>query len=70
MPKVSIVVVMMTSFCAPEASTKQFRTIYQSEISSSPSPTTTSPITAPLRNATRSPRSSDCCAACAVRAEA
>lgn len=70
MPKVSIVVVMTTSFCGPDTSTKRSRIIYQNEMSSSPSPTTTSPITAPLRKATFRPRSSDWRAALAVRAEA
>ena len=70
MPKVSIVVVMTTSFCGPAASTNQLRITYQNEMSSRPRPTTTRPITAPLRNATFRPRSSDCRAALAVRAEA
>ena len=44
--------------------------MYQKEISSSPKPTTTNPITAPLRKATRSPLFKECWAALAVRAEA
>ena len=44
--------------------------MYQNDMSSSPSPTTTRPMTAPLRKATFNPRSSDCRAAFAVRAEA
>lgn len=70
MPKVSIVVVMTTSFCGPATSTNDSSTTYQNEMSSRPSPTTTRPITAPLRKATFRPRSSDCRAALAVRAEA
>ena len=70
MPKVSIVVVMTTSFCGPVTSVKWSSTRYQNEMSRRPRPTTTSPITAPLRKATFRPRSSDCRAALAVRAEA
>ena len=46
------------------------RRIYQKEMSNNPSPTTTSPITAPLRKAIRSPPFSELRAALAVRAEA
>ena len=69
-PNVSIVVVIYTSFWAPVASTKVSRMIYQREMSSRPSPTTVSPITAPERKASFSPELSDLCVAFAVLAEA
>ena len=71
MPKVSIVVVMTTSFwLASGLSTKAFRTTHQIEMSSRPRPTTVSPMTAPLRNAIFRPLFSDRIVAFAVRAEA
>ena len=72
-PNVSIVVVIIQSFAAglaESASITLSRRIYQKEMSNRPSPTTTSPITAPLRKATRNPRFNDIRAALAVRAEA
>ena len=71
MPKVSMVVVMMESLCAGlGSSTKRVRTRNQTEMSRSARPTTTRPMTAPLRNASRRPASSDWLAACATRAAA
>ena len=62
-PKVSMVVVMMQSLWVgviASAGITAFSNRYQKEISSRPRPTTTSPITAPLRKATRSPAFSEC----------
>ena len=73
MPKVSIVVVMTHSLCvgvSASAGITAFSSRYQKEMSSSPRPTTTSPITAPLRKAMRRPPFSEPRAALAVRAEA
>ena len=71
MPKVSIVVVMMIILCASLASSiKWLSTKNQTEMSRSARPTTTSPITAPERNATRRPWSSEFFAAHAARFEA
>ena len=73
MPKVSMVVVMMQSFCVGLSTSSGMTALssrYQNEMSSSPRPTTMSPMTAPLRKATRRPLLSDSRAALAVRAEA
>lgn len=71
MPKVSIVVVIMVIFSAPlTLSMKQLRMMYQMEMSRRPRPTTTRPITAPERKATRRPPLRLSRAALAVRAEA
>ena len=71
MPKVSIVVVMTTSFWASVASvTKALRMRNQIAMSSRPRPTTVKPITAPLRNATFRPELRLRRAALAVRPEA
>ena len=73
MPKVSIVVVMMVSLWVGSivsAGIKAFSKTYQKEMSSNPRPTTTSPMTAPLRKATLKPLLSEVLAALAVRAEA
>ena len=73
MPKVSIVVVMMQSLAVGDMASAGITALsnrYQKEMSSSPSPTTTSPMTAPLRKAMRSPAFSELRAALAVRAEA
>ena len=67
-----MVVVMMQSLAVgklPSGMTALSRR-YQKEMSSNPSPTTTSPITAPLRKAMRKPPLSEVRAAWAVRAEA
>ena len=72
-PKVSMVVVMTQSLEAgfiASSGMQYCSSRYQNEMSSSPRPTTTSPITAPLRNAMRSPLLSEVRAALAVRAEA
>ena len=72
MPNVSMVVVM-THNLAPgrlPSGVTAFSNRYQKEMSSKPRPTTTRPITAPLRKAMRKPPLSDVRAACAVRAEA
>ena len=72
-PKVSMVVVMMQSLdvgfkasAGMHFSSKR----YQKEMSNRPSPTTTSPMTAPLLKATLSPLFRELRAALAVRAEA
>ena len=65
-----MVVVITTSFWGPVASTKALRMRYQTEMSSSPKPTTVSPITAPDRKAIFRPALSELRAAFAVRAEA
>ena len=72
MPKVSIVVVTRQSLApgAVPSGRTALSSRYQKEMSSSPRPTTTSPMTAPLRKAMRSPPLSDVRAAWAVRAEA
>ena len=73
MPKVSMVVVIMVSLWVgfrASSGMKAFSRTYQKEMSSSPRPTTTSPMTAPLRKATCNPLLSDERAALAVRAEA
>ena len=73
MPKVSMVVVIMHSLAESASAPgimKWSSTRYQNEMSNRPKPTTTSPITAPLRNATRRPRASEVREALAVRAEA
>ncbi|OAV74400.1 hypothetical protein Barb7_02105 [Bacteroidales bacterium Barb7] len=72
-PKVSIVVVIMVSLCvgsSASAGITTFNSQYQKDISSNPSPTTTSPITAPLRKATCKPLFNEVRAAFAVLAEA
>lgn len=72
-PKVSMVVVMMVSLCVASivsAGMQIFNNMYQNEMSSKPRPTTTNPITAPLRKATCKPLFKDDRAALAVRAEA
>ena len=63
MPKVIIAAVISSS----EELKMSFITAYQSEISSSPSPTTVKPMTLPAEKAMRSPRLSPSCAAAAVR---
>ena len=70
MPKVSIVVVMKLILATGSRSMHASITKYQSEMSSKPRPTTTSPMTDPLRKATRNPLLSERRAALAVRAEA
>ena len=73
MPKVSMVVVIMHSLAVGALASEGMKASsrrYQKEMSRSPRPTTTSPITAPLRNAMRKPLLSDSRAALAVRAEA
>ena len=73
MPKVSIVVVMIHSLCVgirTSSGITAFSSRYQKEMSSSPRPTTTNPITAPLRKAMRRPAFSEFRAALAVRADA
>ena len=72
MPNVSIVVVMVQSLAVGVRASgmSQLSRRYQKAMSSSPSPTTTSPMTAPLRKAMRKPPLSDVRAAWAVRAEA
>lgn len=68
-----MVVVMMVSLCVASIASEgmqMFNSMYQNEMSSSPSPTTTNPITAPLRKATCKPLFKDDRAALAVRAEA
>ena len=63
-------VVIITNFCPSVASIKLSRRIYHIEISRSPSPTTTSPITAPDLKATLSPPFNDFLDAFAVLADA
>ena len=70
MPNVSIVVVIVTSFCGPVASMKWSSMMYHREMSRRPRPTTVSPITAPERNASFSPEFRERMAALAVLAEA
>ena len=70
-PKVSMVVVMMTSFWAMLASfTKILRRMNQRAMSKRPRPTTVSPMTAPERKATLRPEFRLRRAALAVRPEA
>ena len=70
-PKVSIVVVMITILWASLASSiKKFKMRNHAEMSRSARPTTTSPMTAPERKATRRPLSSEWFAAHAARLEA
>ena len=71
MPKVSMVVVITTSFWEVSGlSMKAFRSNHQIEMSRRPRPTTVSPITAPERNASLRPEFNERLTALAVLAEA